>query len=338
MSSGSKVAGWTYDGSSTGQATTEESEIWIKPVAIFPDPFRPGCGLLALCEGYLKDRATPAKGNYRWIAAKVFNESKDEDPWYGIEQEYYLMQQENSLLKRPLGWPDRGVPVPQGIYYCGVGSEACFGRIVAETHLRLCLKAGINIAGINAEVGIGQWEFQCGICKGMEIGDHLWMARYILERVGELYNVEVSFHPKPIQIPGWNGSGNHTNFSTASTRAEGGLKVIEEHMKKLEAAHLDHIQIYGKDNDLRLSGKYETSSIHKFSYGIGDRSSSCRIPVITAAQGKGYYEDRRPASNMDPYIVGAVLADTTILDGKYRSDLIKAGEEIERPAAPPGLH
>jgi glutamine synthetase len=275
----------------------------------------------------MKDRQTPAKGNYRWIANAVFEEAKDEDPWFGIEQEYYLMLQENSTMKRPLGWPERGVPVPQGIYYCSAGGEAAFGRIIAETHLRLCIKAGINIDGINAEVGIGQWEFQCGICKGIEIGDHLWMARYILQRVGELFNVEVSFHPKPIRIAGWNGSGNHTNFSTISTRKEGGMKVIEEHMKLLQEAHLDHIKIYGEDNDLRLSGKYETSSIHKFSYGIGDRSASCRIPVMTAAEGKGYYEDRRPASNMDPYIVSAVLADTTILKGRHRARLLKYGAE-----------
>lgn len=240
-------------------------------------------------------------------------------------------------MKRPIGWPDRGVPVPQGIYYCSVGSEACFGRIVSETHLRLCLKAGINIAGTNAEVGIGQWEFQCGICKGIEIGDHLWIARYLLERVAELFNVEVSFHPKPIRIPGWNGSGNHTNYSTKSTRKEGGMKAIDEHMKLLEKSHLDHIKIYGEDNDLRLSGKYETSSMDKFSYGIGDRSSSVRIPVMTAAEGKGYYEDRRPASNMDPYVVGAVIADTTLLDGKYREVLLKAGAEKEAEK-PPGFH
>jgi glutamine synthetase len=314
-----------------------ESEIWIKPVAIFPDPFRQGFGILALCEGYRKDRVTPAKGNYRWIARKVFEETQHEDPWFGIEQEFFLMQQENSTMKRPLGWPDRGVPVPQGIYYCSAGGEACFGRIVSETHLRVCLLAGLHIGGTNAEVGIGQWEFQCGICKGIEIGDHLWMARYLLQRVAELFNVEISFHPKPIRIPGWNGSGNHTNYSTNSTRGEGGMKAIEEQLKKLEEAHLDHIKIYGEDNDLRLSGKYETSSIHKFSYGVGDRSSSCRIPVLTAAEGKGYYEDRRPASNMDPYIVGAGLADTTILNGKYRAELLKAGAEIES-LPPPGFH
>jgi glutamine synthetase len=315
---------WTYDGSSTNQATTEESEIWLKPVFMCPDPFRDGFGVIVLCEGYLQDRTTPARANFRQLAHKIMKEAEHEEPWFGVEQEYYLMEPELAITKRPLGWPKKGTPTPQGDYYCSAGAQNSFGRLIAETHLRLCVKAGLEIAGINAEVGPGQWEYQCGIAKGIQLGDHMWVSRYILNRVAELYNAEVNIQPKPLNIKGWNGSGCHTNYSTKSTRAENGWKAIEEHLKKLGEGHVDHIQVYGRDNHLRLTGKYETSSMEKFSWGTGNRAASVRIPVGTEKDKKGYYEDRRPASNMDPYVVSAMIVDTTVLDGKHRKCIVKA--------------
>jgi glutamine synthetase len=317
---------WTYDGSSTNQATTEESEIWLKPVFMCPDPFREGFGIIVLCEGYLQDRTTPARANFRYLASKVMKETEHEDPWFGVEQEYFLLNPELTITKRPLGWPERGLPTPQGDYYCSAGSQNSFGRLIAETHLRLCVKAGLTIAGINAEVAPGQWEFQCGIARGIQLGDHMWVSRYILNRVAELYGAEVNIQPKPVNIKGWNGSGCHTNYSTKSTRADGGWKTIEEHLKRLGEAHKEHISVYGRDNHMRLTGKYETSSMEKFSWGTGNRAASVRIPVGTEKDQKGYYEDRRPASNMDPYVVSAILVDTTILEGKYRKEIVKAVE------------
>jgi glutamine synthetase len=315
---------WTYDGSSTNQATTEESEIWLKPVFMCPDPFREGFGIIVLCEGYLQDRTTPARANFRHYAAKVMKDAEHEDPWFGVEQEYYLLNSELNIVKRPLGWPEKGLPTPQGDYYCSAGAQNAFGRLIAETHMRLCCKAGLQIAGINAEVGPGQWEYQCGIARGIELGDHMWVSRYILNRVGELYGAEVNIQPKPLNIKGWNGSGCHTNYSTKSTREEGGWTAIETQLKKLAEAHVDHITVYGRDNHLRLTGKYETSSMEKFSWGTGNRAASVRIPVGTQKDKKGYYEDRRPASNMDPYVVTAMMVDTTLLDGKYRKTIVQA--------------
>jgi len=251
-------------------------------------------------------------------------ESEHEDPWFGVEQEYYLLHPDVTITKRPLGWPDRGLPTPQGDYYCSAGSQNAFGRLIAETHMRLCVKAGLSIAGINAEVGPGQWEFQCGIARGIELGDHLWVSRYLLNRIAELHGAEVNIQPKPINVKGWNGSGCHTNYSTKSTRGEKGWEAIQEHLKRLDEGHKDHINVYGRDNHLRLTGKYETSSMEKFSFGTGNRAASIRIPVGTEKDKRGYYEDRRPASNMDPYIVSAIMVDTTILNSKYRKEIVKS--------------
>jgi glutamine synthetase len=329
---------WTYDGSSTNQATTEESEIWLKPVFMCPDPFREGFGIIVLCEGYLQDRKTPARANFRFWTSQIMKEAESEDPWFGVEQEYFLLNPSLEIVKRPLGWPSNGLPVPQGDYYCSAGSQNAFGREIAETHLRLCVKAGLRIAGINAEVAPGQWEFQCGIAKGIELGDHMWVARYILNRVAELYGAEVNIQPKPVNMKGWNGSGCHTNYSTKGTRGEKGWDVIQDQLKKLGEAHKDHITVYGRDNHLRLSGKYETSSIDKFSFGVGNRASSIRIPVPTEKDKKGYYEDRRPASNMDPYVVSGIIVDTTLLNGKYRKDFVAAVAKFNKEREECGGH
>jgi len=163
------------------------------------------------------DKKTPAKGNFRYLTTQVMEDAKKSDPWFGIEQEYFLFVRKGTTSRWPLGWPEGGFPYPQGRYYCAIGDYNCFGRSVAEAHIRACLYAGLKIAGLNGEVAPGQWEFQVGIAKGMEGGDHLWLARYILARLGEEFGVDVLLDPKPIKGD-WNGSGCHTNYSTVETR------------------------------------------------------------------------------------------------------------------------
>ena len=227
-------------------------------------------------------------------------------PWFGIEQEYTLMDG-----KQPAGWPEEGFPErPQGPYYCSVGSEDVAARSMVEDHLDLCLEAGLEVSGINAEVMLGQWEYQVGPLPALEVGDQLWVARWLLERVGEEYGLRVELHPKPIKGD-WNGSGAHINYSTESMRADGGLKVIEDACEKLGQNIDKHIAVYGDANAERLTGDHETCSINEFKYGVSDRGASIRIPMGVANDGKGYLEDRRPASNVDPYKACAALIDTT---------------------------
>ncbi|XP_071707168.1 glutamine synthetase nodule isozyme-like [Rutidosis leptorrhynchoides] len=305
-----KLPKWNYDGSSTCQAQGKDTEVILQPQAIFKDPFRRGNNILVLCDAY-DPIGDPIRTNKRSVAAKIFKHPDviAEVPWFGLEQEYTLMEKST---KWPLGWPQGGYPKPQGPYYCGVGAEKAFGRDIVDAHYKACLYAGINIGGVNAEVMPGQWEFQVGPSVGITASDELWVARYILERVAEIAGVVVSFDPKP--IPGdWNGAGGHTNYSTKSMREEGGYQVIQKAIEKLKLRHDHHMASYGEGNERRLTGCHETADIKTFSWGVAKRGVSIRVGRDTANEGKGYFEDRRPGSNMDPYVVTALIAETTIL-------------------------
>ncbi|KAI9313849.1 hypothetical protein BX666DRAFT_551405 [Dichotomocladium elegans] len=299
---------WNYDGSSTGQAEGHDSDILIQPVAMFADPFRGGENKFVICETFNPD-GTPHKTNYRHACKKIMDTHAHQHPWFGIEQEYMLI---NPETEKPYGWPKHGFPEAQGKYYCGIGAGKIFGRDIVEAHYRACLYAGITISGVNAEVAPGQFEFQVGPCEGIDAGDHLWAARYLLERVAEDFGIEVTIHPKPIKGD-WNGAGCHTNFSTLAMREEGGLAEIEKAIKKMSLRHNEHIAVYGEDNDQRLTGRHETGHIGTFNYGVANRGASIRIPRHVGKDGKGYLEDRRPASNIDPYRVTAIITETTFL-------------------------
>jgi len=309
---------WNYDGSSCYQAKTDNSEIIMRPVSYFRDPFRKGNHLLVMTETYKWTDATcqelePANTNFRIHAKKIMDAAADEEPWFGIEQEYTLVGTKTKFTTWPLGWPHNGYPGQQGPYYCSVGASNCFGRVIADAHYRACLYAGIKCSGTNAEVMPGQWEYQVGPVEGIAVGDHMHMSRYILQRIAEDFNVTISFAPK--LFSDWNGSGCHTNFSTKTMRAgTKGMEYIDTMMAKFAAQHKEHLALYGDDNDQRLTGIHETSSMDSFSYGVGNRAASFRIPTSTAHDnGKGYIEDRRPASNMDPYLVCAMIVDSGVL-------------------------
>jgi len=302
---------WNYDGSSTGQAEGENSDVYLHPVALFRDPFRLGNNKLVLCEAYDFENK-PVGTNNRKTCNEAMEAAKASIPWFGIEQEYTLLDYDH----HPFGWPKNGFPGPQGPYYCGVGADKVYGRSILEAHYRACLYAGIKIAGTNAEVMPGQWEFQVGPCEGIQMGDHLWMARFLLHRVAEDFGVVVTFDPKP--MPGdWNGAGAHTNYSTLAMRKAGGIKDINEAIERLSLNHDKHVAGYdphgGKDNARRLTGLHETSDINTFSAGVANRGCSIRIPRQVGQDGCGYLEDRRPSSNCDPYTVTELIVRTTIL-------------------------
>ncbi|XP_065850496.1 glutamine synthetase nodule isozyme isoform X2 [Euphorbia lathyris] len=305
-----KLPKWSYDGSSTGQAPGEDSEVILCPQAVFRDPFRRGKNILVMCDAYTSS-GEPIPSNTRYNAAKIFSHPDvvAEEPWYGIEQEYTLLKKE---VKWPFGWPSGGYPGPQGPYYCGVGADKAYGREIVDAHYKACLYAGINISGINAEVMPAQWEFQVGPVVGISAGDEVWVARYILERITEIAGAVLTFDPKPVQGD-WNGAGAHTNYSTKSMRSEGGYEVIKEAIEKLGSKHKEHIVAYGEGNERRLTGRHETADINSFSWAVANRGVSVRVGRETEKASKGYFEDRRPASNMDPYIVTSMIAETTIL-------------------------
>jgi len=293
---------WSFDGSSTQQAEGNASDCLLKPVAIYPDPQRINA-FLVMTE-VLNADGTPHSTNGR---ATI--DDDDDDFWFGFEQEYFLW---DTLTDLPPGFPEKGYPRPQGPYYCSVGANNAYGRECIEEHFDACLEAGINVEGINAEVAAGQWEFQVFSKGAKRAGDDIWVARYLLERTAEKYGYAIEYHPKPLGDTDWNGSGMHANFSNSVMRELGDEKVFnkicEEFGKNIER----HISVYGADNDQRLTGLHETQSINEFSYGVSDRGASIRIPVGTVEDGwKGRLEDRRPASNADPYKVAAAVVKTT---------------------------
>ena len=294
---------WAFDGSSTEQAEGSASDCLLKPVALFPDPDKVGTDNWLVMSEVLNADGTQHESNGR---ATI--DDDDDDFWFGFEQEYVLWDLDTSL---PLGFPKNGFPGPQGPYYTSVGAANAIGRDIVDEHLQICLDAGIKVEGINAEVKMGQWEFQIFAKGAGRAGDEVWVARYLLERVGERYGVAVNWHPKPI-AGDWNGSGMHCNFSNGAMRDQGGkdlmTKLCEEFGKNIS----EHIDLYGADNDQRLTGLHETQSIDKFSYGEFDRGASIRIPVATIQnEWKGRLEDRRPSSNGDPYKIGAIVIKTT---------------------------
>ncbi len=292
---------WSFDGSSTEQAPGGSSDCLLKPVYIVKDPQRKD-GYLVMCE-VLNSNGTRHVSNGRALI-----EDDDNDFWFGFEQEYFLW---NSETDKPLGFPEGGFPRPQGPYYCSVGANNAYGRAIVEEHLDACLEAGLNVEGINAEVATGQWEFQIFAKGAKEAGDQVWIARYLLERIGEKFGISINWHCKPLGNLDWNGSGMHANFSNSLLRTCGSKEVYEKVCESFRPFIEEHIEVYGPDNHLRLTGKHETAAINEFKYGVSDRGASIRIPIATVERGwKGWLEDRRPNSAADPYKVAARIVKT----------------------------
>jgi glutamine synthetase len=310
VSSVNELPVWNFDGSSTEQAEGKDSEVLLVPRCIFNDPIRGSPHILVLCETTKPDGSF-LKNSHRHWANEMFENAKDEEPWFGLEQEYFMIDMKTG---KPLGLENAK---EQGQYYCSVGAANAFGRDLAEEHMRACVNAGIKISGINAEVAPGQWEFQIGPCTGIEEGDHMWMARFLLDRLSENHGIKIDYEPKPLDGD-WNGSGCHANYSTKKMRegtdGKSGLEYIDEAIEKLSHKHMEHMETYGSGNEKRMTGKHETASYDTFSHGTANRGASIRRGNQTVKDGKGYFEDRRPSSNCDPYLVSGMLFKTTIID------------------------
>ena len=292
---------WGFDGSSTEQAPGANSDCVLRPVVVKPDPIRGGDDVLVMCE-VLNVDMTAHQSNTRAELVEVAEMYQDHDPWFGLEQEYTFYKD-----GRPHGWPIGGYPAPQGGYYCGIGADEIWGRDIVEAHTEACINAGLEISGTNAEVMIGQWEFQIGPLSPVDVGDQLWMARWLLYRIAEDYDISAHLNPKPVEGD-WNGAGMHTNFSTKEMREN--YDAIIAACEALGKRSEEHIRNYGAGIERRLTGLHETAPWTEYNYGVSDRGASVRIPWQVHQDQKGYIEDRRPNANADPYVVARLITDT----------------------------
>ena len=238
------------------------TEVVIKPRVVIHNPLTSGT-FLALCDTYNID-GTPVATNTRFAAAEAFNNQPENEPWFGLEQEYTMCKSD----------------MPTNVQ-----------RTIAEEHLTACLEAGINMSGCKASSEPRQWEFQVGPCVGIEAGDNLHLARFLLERIAEKHNVLISYEQ----------NGCCTNFSTRKMREADGIEEIYKCMERLAKTHAKHLECYGTNN---------ISVNEHFSVGVGTRNTSVRIPNQTFIDKFGHFEDRRPAANMDPYAVTSMVYKT----------------------------
>lgn len=311
------IPDWNFDGSSTGQAEGRDSDILLRPRTLYYNPFITYMeSYLVMCDCWNKD-GTPHSTNKRVKLEEIYAKCDKEEPIFGIEQEYILFERtaNENKFSQPYKWIGNGDPGMggQGPYYCSVGGGVSLGREVSELHLEMCLKAGLEICGTNGEVMASQWEYQVGPLPPVLLSDQLWISRYILHRVSEKFNCVISLHPKPYKGD-WNGSGAHTNFSTKVMRESDGIEEIKIACEKLSRTHMTHMEVYGFENEQRMSGEHETSNMDNFTWAISNRGCSVRIPLNVVKDGCGYLEDRRPGSNVDPYIVCEKICSTVCLN------------------------
>ena len=305
LNKGDEPGIWGFDGSSTNQAPGSNSDCVLRPVFSCPDPIRGGDDILVLCDVLIPDGMVPHPTNTRVLAVEAAEKYGNlQDMWFGMEQEYTLMKD-----NWPAGFPHMSYPAPQGPYYCGVGSTQIAGRHLVEAHTTACMKAGLKISGTNAEVMPGQWEFQIGPAGTVEVGDHLWIARYLLYRIAEDFGFDASIEAKPMKGD-WNGAGMHTNFSTQAMRDGWDPIIKAAEAMGAPGKPMEHLDGYGVGKEERLTGRHETAHWSEFRYGVSDRGASIRIPWQCAVDRKGYLEDRRPMANADPYRVAALITNT----------------------------
>ena len=286
------LSDWNFDGGSTNQGSLENSDRRLRSIRPYEDPFHED-GMLVLCEVDYHS-GVPHETNSRTHLSSLV----DDHPGIlvGFEQEFTLI---NPADQEPLGLLLS--PSAQGQYYCGAGCMNIIGRFLLDELEEACIAAGIELDGVNAEVMPGQWEFQTKPQDPCKAADDLWVIRYILERLSETKPVIVSYDPKPHED--FNGAGCHTNLSTHLTRNEFGDAQFNSVMSALEEDHDEYLHVCGEGYERRMTGDCETPKHDEFTWGIGDRGASVRIPERVSRACAGYFEDRRPCANVDPYKV-----------------------------------
>uniref|UniRef100_K1PQH3 glutamine synthetase n=1 Tax=Magallana gigas TaxID=29159 RepID=K1PQH3_MAGGI len=272
-----------------------------------------------------------------------YRPEKAREPWFGIEQEYYVINDEGipcSYDPEKFNY-DTLDPLHAPVFFSNLlvmynhvghphNKNVGLERELSSSHFLACLYAGVKIGGRNRENGPSQWEYQIGPCEGVAIGDHLYMSRYILHRLAETFGVRVSFRPAP--LPGVRTiAGGHLNFSTVQMREEGGTRYIMHAIELLSKSHQQELfKCYDPSPDSENTKRMESQNtehwipkVDEFTFGVGlKRSTTVRIPKLVDMDGRGYFEDRRPGSNMDPYAAADVLVRACIL-----GDFLKPGFE-----------
>jgi glutamine synthetase len=299
-----QIPEWNYDGSSTNQASTEKSEIVLKPVFLCNDPFRYNNHKIVYCGTYDLS-GVPLSNNHFDRADDVFHfiNTCHYRPWFGMEQEFVILDESTGL---PINYDEND----DSKHYCSIDNYSKRERDIMEDFMKRAMHSELNICGINAEVSPGQWEFQIGPCEGITIGHHVMMARYILSRVAHRFSCRIDYSPKPLG-ENKNGSGCHVNYSTTFTRLgdekRSGLDFIYKYIESLSKVHSEMIKCYGDENEKRLSGNCETAHYNEFTHSVGGRNTSIRIANNVFIKKCGYFEDRRPAANCDPYLVSSLM-------------------------------
>lgn len=300
---------WNYDGSSAGDIPHNEddnTECLLYPIALYDNPFHTSNDktkyMLVLCNNsyILKDKEYGIHDIMFNYFCDIKSKLEEEQYMFGFEQEFFMIDIKTGL---PLGINNFN-EVIQGDYYCGNGYYNVRGRdFLLDTQEKL-INAGINITGFNYEVAPGQAEFQ--VCDyDMEALFQLLMLRFILIRNGETYDIHISFNNIIHDGDNINNTGCHINISNFKMRQNNGIETINKKINELKDKTPTNAnefnEIFGEDNTERLCGKLETSNWNEFSWGIGTRHTSIRIPTQVFKDKKGYFEDRRPGGNVDPF-------------------------------------
>ena len=255
--------------------------------------------MLVLCDTY--NPKTDLRSSH-YEAEKIFKKYEANQPMFGLEQEFFMF---NSKDKNEI--PEKKMEIAaHGEYYCGLGPQCSRTRRYLLDVMYTAIQLGIKVTGMNYEVAPGQAELQvCNI--GLDACYDLLMVRYLLTRLGENYNIVPNFEPKILNDE--NGSGCHINFSTLEMRnlkdTKELHKMIHSMCQNLEKHHNTFIdEYYGSGNKERLSGTCETCSYQEFKVKKGGRNASIRVP-----NEGNYFEDRRPSSNIDPYLACSKLLE-----------------------------